>query len=655
MSTFAAEYRKTALPTDKKPCTGLNALVDDLLGMRKKYAITLNSLSRRAEAIEQRSLEFQLLTDQLLDAKVEDCQRLIRRNDKADAALVNEALAVLAEVAYRTVAMRPYSVQLMGVLAMYYQYAIQMHPGEGKTLTACLAGILAAWRGRSCHIVTSNDYLAGRDAELMQPLYARCNISVAAVLGDTAEADRRLCYRCGVVYATSKELLADFLRDRLLLQHIENPDQLLIRELAGKRLQHELVMQGLHTAIIDEADSVLVDDATTPLIISASSENKMLIEATLAAVNIAAKLHVDGHYLIHRRFNDIEFTDEGEALLAELTKSLHPVWHSPSRREDLLRQALLAKELYHIDTHYVVIDGKVIIVDEKTGRLMHGRSWSYGLHQAIEAKEGVPLSDPTVTQSRMCFQRYFRLYKNLSGMSGTLQNLQRELWRIYKLPLIRIPTRLASKRVLMSDRLFVGADEKWQYVIDEVERMQQQRRPILVGTRSIVDSEMLARELRLIGIQCNVLNAVHDDQEAEIIARAGLLGQVTISTNMAGRGTDILLGEHVVDVGGLHVIATERHESRRVDHQLFGRSARQGQPGSAQAVISLDDYIMSHLISGWMQTMLKRVARGRIGNQFACWLYMMLQKTSEFNASRQRKRMLQDDYAMNEMLSFAKK
>jgi len=255
----------------------------------------------------------------------------------------------------------------------------------------------------------------------------------------------------------------------------------------------------------------------------------------------------------------------------------------------------------------------------------------------------------------MCFQRYFRLYKNLSGMSGTLQNLQRELWRIYKLPLIRIPTRLASKRVLMSDRLFVGADEKWQYVIDEVERMQQQRRPILVGTRSIVDSEMLARELRLIGIQCNVLNAVHDDQEAEIIARAGLLGQVTISTNMAGRGTDILLGEHVVDVGGLHVIATERHESRRVDHQLFGRSARQGQPGSAQAVISLDDYIMSHLISGWMQTMLKRVARGRIGNQFACWLYMMLQKTSEFNASRQRKRMLQDDYAMNEMLSFAKK
>lgn len=650
MRDIIQDYSAYLIREDRPPLSGLDALVHRLQGQvrrrwgRRRLYVTACRIAHAAEGPAS-------MDDPTLFRTLEEIRHRVRMQ-REEGDIIEHALSYLVEAADRTLSMRPYPVQLMGALALIQQYAIQMQPGEGKTLTACLAAIVLAWRGGSCHIITSNDYLAQRDATLMQSMYERCGVTVGCVLGSMSRRERQVNYRRNIVYATSKELLADYLRDGLALPDGRTPDQIMLMRL--ERGTADTVMHGMHTAIVDEADSVLIDDATTPLIISVPRENRMLKEAVRMASRMSSKFVAGEHYTVNRRQQEIDFTDAGLRLIEEIHRELPDIWRTRSRSEELLKQALLARELYELDRHYVIIDGRIVIVDEQTGRLMEGRSWSYGLHQAIEAKENLPLSDPVSTNARMSFQRFFRLYKHLSGMSGTFQNVEHELWHVYGLPVVRIPTRLPNRRMVMPDRVFATKEAKFQSVVEEVVRWHRRNRPVLVGTRSIAESEMLARLLTEEGVRCRVLNAVHHREEAEIVAQAGQAGCVTIATNMAGRGTDILLGPGVEEMGGLHVIATERHESRRVDWQLFGRSGRQGQPGSAQAFVSVEDHVVCQVFPHWFILTLQKVSRVRGGSAVVLFFYRLAQRTSEWSASLLRKRMLHDDYKMDEMLSFAR-
>jgi preprotein translocase subunit SecA len=539
---------------------------------------------------------------------------------------------------------------------MHQGYLAEMATGEGKSLTACFPAILAGWTGRPCHIITVNDYLAGRDADEMKPFYSFCEVSVGYISGEMEPVERRTNYKKGVVYTTSKEILADFLRDRLKIGLSHQPSRRLIRHmLQCRRGRHEgLVMRGLDTAIVDEADSVLIDEAVTPLIISHPQENDHLLEACRTACEIAESLTSGVDYQTEQKYREMTLTKSGSKKIEALAAHLPGLWKGRARREELVMQALNAREFYHRDKQYAVQDGKVIIVDEFTGRLMPGRTWKHGLHQAIEAREGLDLSDPSETLARLSFQRFFRFFRNLSGMTGTASEASDELWHIYGLPVLSIPTHRPCLRKQLPDRVFPDDGKKWGAIADEIDRLHQTGRPVLAGTRSIRASERLAGMLERRGLPFNLLNAVRHSEEAAIVAAAGTQGAITIATNMAGRGTDIKLGRGVDRIGGLHVIATERHESNRIDRQLFGRCARQGDPGSAQAFISLDDELFRRFVPSQFRRLLFHAAEKKIpatqGIAEMCLAYA--QKAAQRLAFRQRRGVLQMDSWMEDALSF---
>jgi preprotein translocase subunit SecA len=635
----------------KEPPTGLDGFVYDMIGLVHRHLPYQEKLRSQAEKILAASLQHQSLSEEDLTLALQKSRFYIKRG--ANENELNSALSYIIEASARTMGKRPYEVQLLGVLALHHNYIIEMKPGEGKTLTASLAAVLKGWIGKPCHVITSNDYLAARDAELCVPLLQRCGLSVGSILPELTDPQRREQYRCDVVYATSKELLADFLRDQMRLNGELNHRQLLIRKVNRVTGKDQPVMCGLYSVIIDEADSVLGDDATTPLIISTQGENHLLKEATLATKAIADKLRIDEHYEVNHRFKVAKLTPAGEQIVEDLSEELPSIWRIPMRRDDLLQKTLSAREFFIRDRHYTLIDNKVEIVDEKTGRLMPGRSWGYGLHQAIEAKEGVELSDPTETQAKLSFQRFFRLYDNLSGMSGTLQGLEKEFWRIYNVPFMRIPPRLPTQLKVLDDLLYKTEAEKWQAVIQKIREYSNSGRPVLVGTRSIIESQTLGKMLEEQGMQCNVLNALLHAEEAEIIAQAAQRYRITIATNMAGRGTDIILDKDVIALGGLHVIACERYISRRIAWQLYGRAGRQGQPGSAQAIISLEDEMLDSYCSQTLIKFLRRISDHRLGKLFALMIYARIQKKSERYTSSLRNSMLQRDLSLSDLLSFA--
>jgi preprotein translocase subunit SecA len=545
-------------------------------------------------------------------------------------------------------------VQIMAVLALRQGAVAEMATGEGKTLTAGMAAVLAAWRGWPCHVVTANDYLVARDAQLMTPLFTFCGVSVGYVTGEMNAEQRRAGYAAQITYATGQNLLADFLRDQLAMGDARDVRRHLVRAvLAPDRASTEVVMRGLGTAIIDEADSVLVDEAITPLIIAFPAKNEALREGAVAGYRIAAGLERDLHYHVDAVRREVRLLPEGRSRLEDDSQSLPGLWRGTARREDLIRQALLAKELYHRDQQYAVIDDEIVIVDEFTGRLMPGRTWNGGLHQAIEVKEGVPVTDPTEVRARMSFQHYYRHYPILCGMTGTARGIEAELWGTYKLPVIRIPTHRPCQRRVSDDVVFNTTAEKWQAIADDVAVRSQTGQPVLVGTRSIDSSEDLARMLAERGIACQVLNALRLVEEADIIANAGQRGTITIATNMAGRGTDIALGEGVAELGGLHVVATERHVSRRVDLQLFGRSARQGDPGSAATYLSLQDDLPLRMLPHRLLQSLASLTAVPRGQRVLRGVFAWLQTVSERNARRQRWMLLQADIRQRENLAFA--
>ena len=651
---LSAEYKRFNVPEEKKSYGGLDALTHTLVGKVYKRLFSPARFRRQAEKIYELSLELADLEDSNLMEQVESGRHQFRMKRVKRKSQFNLALARISELSYRKLGMRPFSVQIMGVLAQYHGFVIEMLPGEGKTITAAVAGVLAAWEGNPVHIVTSNDYLASRDADSMRPLFEGCNVSVSCVVAEQDQAMRHANYLCDVVYATSKELLADFLRDRTEHEQISF-DRYLIEKLSPQSTRKVQVMRGLYTAIIDEADSVLADEATTPLIISAPTKNEILKEATHAAFEIASKLEIDIDYTVNHKFHEIKFTSLGEEKLSPLSDMLPAIWKSRERRDFLMKQALAAREFYKRDSHYIVNEeGECVIVDEKTGRLMKNRSWGAGLHQAVEAKEGVELTDPTETHTRMSFQRFFRLYKKLSGMSGTLQRLENELWQIYKLPTIRVPKRINNTYKLLPYLLLETAAEKWEAVVTEIISIHETSRPILVGTRTIKESEDLADLLAKSGIECVLLNALYHEEEAKIISIAGERGRITIATNMAGRGTDIILAEDVSELGGLHVISTQRHESVRVDLQLFGRAARQGQAGTVREILSIEDVVLEHLCPKLIRNFLSGIVQSYFGRVLGSKAYHHFQLVADKQSSKIRGKILEKDFSLNQMLSFSR-
>lgn len=564
-----------------------------------------------------------------------------------------ESIACIALAAGHGLGKRPYRVQLLAALAMHEGCVVQMAAGEGKTIAVGLAAVLLGWSGSPCHVLTANDYLAQRDAQLMRPLFDLCGVSAGAVVPDSAPEQRAASYGADVAYATAKQVLADFLRDQILLHGAADPVRRRIEALKGHPGGQQPVMRGLWAAIVDEADSVLIDEAVTPLIISAASPDPMMAQAAVQARDIASELAPNRHYEIDRVLRDVRFTDDGEDRLDLLCSRLPAVWHGPLRRKELVSQAIVARDLFERDRHYIVDDGKVVIVDENTGRAMPGRTWSYGMHQAIEAKEGLEISHPSRTMARMSFQDFFRRYHRLCGASGTLQGTRNELWWTYGLATFEVPTRLPSRLRVPRSRHFAGADEKRRALIRRAAELVRGGHPVLVGTRRISDSETLAEALRQEGIDCVVLNAKQHAAEAAIVETAGLPGRLTVATNMAGRGTDIHIAPEVAARGGLHVLMLEPHESARVDWQLFGRAGRQGAPGHAQGFVSAeDDLLRRH--TPWFARWMLAAARSSppLRAAFMPVLCAAAQAAAQWRAWRLRRQLQLRERLLRAQLSF---
>jgi preprotein translocase subunit SecA len=610
---------------------------------------------------------------QMTDAKLREAAGELReifrrrRDNRSD---LERAFALVREVAVRQIGESPFPVQIAGAFALESGCIVEMATGEGKTLTATMPATVAGWRGQGCHVITVNDYLAERDAEWMGRIYRFCGLNVAHIKQGMSAADRRAAYLADITYCTNKEVTADFLRDRLVLGRLRGLSSTLLTKIAraGQSIIDRLVQRGLNFAIVDEADSVLVDEAITPLIISGPAPNPEQAEAFHQAADIVTHLNQDTDYRVNARYREVELTNEGRARLADMAETYGDIWHGARRREEIATKALVAKELYSLDKQYVIDDGKVVIVDDFTGRLMPDRSWRDGLHQAVEAKENLEITPPKDTYARISFQRFFRMYRKLSGMTGTASEAAAEFWQIYHLPVVVIPTNRPCIRKNLPDIVLPAGPTKWKRILLEIHRVYETGRPVLVGTRSVQASEYISQLLQAEHLDHQVLNAVRHREEAHIVAGAGQTGRITVATNMAGRGTDIKLGRGVAKLGGLHVIASERNESARIDRQLFGRCARQGDPGSAQAIVCLEDEFVSRYSKNLVAYLKKRYAhpvRGPKGegsngahatNDISSTttraVFRLTQLRAEKLALRQRKSVMRTDHWLEEQLSF---
>jgi len=659
MSFLTEDYLRTMIRQPTDLLTGLDAAVHSFVGSYKFNPGMIGEFLARAQEVDGLAPEWKDLSDHVLRRKLLEFKDAFRRREKNYEALLPSALAAIRETAKRRVGLSPFTVQLAGALAMYRGYAVEMATGEGKTLTAALTCVLNGWSGFPCHVITVNDYLAGRDARWMGPLYDFCGVTVGCVTGDMEPAARREGYNHGVTYTTNKEIVADFLRDRLWLGNFQQAERRQIAHLLGRstNIERGLVMRGIHTAIVDEADSILIDEAVTPLIISRAFPNEVFTDACMVSNQIASNLKAHVDYSIDQRYKEIEINPRLKEVLAERIKSSQAQFRGVGGHMELIQQALTAREFFHKDDQYVIQDEKVVIVDEFTGRQMPQRTWRAGLHQFIEAKEGLPMSTPTETLARLSFQRFYRLFHKLSGMTGTAREAIQELWDIYQLPVVTVPENRPCQRKILPTRASPDQASKWQAIVEEIVRLNEQGRPVLVGTRSVEASEHLAALMEKTAVWYKVLNAVRHKEEAGIVALAGERGAVTIATNMAGRGTDISLGKGVAALGGLHVIASECHEAQRIDRQLFGRCARQGDPGSARLFISMEDEIVrrfapkvvcstlkAQLEAGFFAARLSAAATARLA-----------QSAAQRLAYRRRRGVLRMDTWLEDSLSFARR
>jgi len=569
--------------------------------------------------------------------------------------LVARTFALVRTVATQTLGMQHFDVQVMGGWVLLQGMVAEMQTGEGKTLTATLPACTMALAGVPVHIVTVNDYLAQRDAEWMGPLYRALGLSVGIVVHGMPLEARQAAYACDVTYCTNKEIAFDYLKDRLVLGRHQSRLQLQLERLTSAPARmRRLMLRGLYYAIVDEADSVLIDEARTPLIIAGGDGNAPEQRAYQSALELAAQLTTGRDFVCEDRERSVRLTEDGRERLAVLTQGYGDLWAGRRRREAFIVQALTALHLVQRDTHYLVKEGKVQIIDEFTGRIMSDRSWEHGLHQLVETKEGCALTSLHEPLARISYQRFFRRYLRLAGMTGTARAVRGELWSVYRLPVVTIPTNRSLRRRHLGTRVYATTEAKWAAVVGHVKRVHERGRPVLVGTRSVVASEQLSRLLSAAGLSHQVLNAWQDRAEAEIIAHAGEPGRIVVATNMAGRGTDICLAPGVAEWGGLHVIATEGHEARRIDQQLFGRCGRQGDPGSHELLVSLEDEIITVYASRlWRWFSVSLVHYMPYAHLIGAFLLRRAQRRAECLHARRRHDLLTIDEHLEMALAFS--
>jgi preprotein translocase subunit SecA len=557
------------------------------------------------------------LDDVKLKRYVDKVRGALRDGAELDDQVV-KVFAVVCVAARRHLNMRPYNVQLIGGLELHRGRIAEMSTGEGKTLVATLPACLNAVTGRGVHVVTVNDYLAKRDAEIMTPLYKSLGLTVGIIVQGMEDDARRAAYRCDIVYATNKELGFDYLRDQIKL-HDAGKQKKIDTMLLLNRKDTSPVMRQLNYAIVDEADSILVDESRTPLVIAGESTPSPMAWAYEWADNLAQRMRPRHDFELKVEKRILDWKDEGRARLTKmLEETSTPALGSGDSWQNLVLNSLRARWVFNKDQHYVIsTEGEVVIVDEFTGRRMPGRTWSEGIQQAVQAKEKLAVTSPSETLARTTYQHFFGLYAKLSGMTGTAWTERGEFSKVYHLKVIRIPTHRPVLRQRLPERVFRTNREKHLAVAEEIVRVRGTLgRPVLVGTTSIDESEALSEILRRKNIPHEILNArpEHAERESEIVANAGQLGAVTIATNMAGRGTDIKLGPGVVTLGGLYVIGTQRHESRRVDNQLIGRCGRQGDPGTSVFFLSLQDPILQHVANRRKIAILRRRQKVKFGS-----------------------------------------
>jgi preprotein translocase subunit SecA len=624
----------------------------------------------RVDAINAKEADIKALSDAELQAQTAKFRAQLEAGAKLDDLLV-EAFATVREAARRVLGQRHYDVQLIGGMVLHEGKITEMKTGEGKTLVATLAAYLNALPGKGVHVVTVNDYLARRDAEWMGRIYRFLGLTVGVVVPGMSDSERKAAYNCDITYATNNELGFDYLRDNM------------------KFNRETLVQRAFHYAIVDEVDSILIDEARTPLIISGPTEDKS--DLYIAVDKIIPRLD-KSHYDLDEKSRQVTLTESGNERAEQLLKEAGLIEgdnlydYNNVMVVHHLNQALRAHVLFQRDRDYIVKDGKVVIIDEFTGRMMEGRRYSEGLHQALEAKERVQIQSENQTLASITFQNYFRLYPKLAGMTGTASTEAGEFMEIYGLGVVEVPTNVPVRRVDEHDEVYRTAEEKYKAIIALIEDCQKRGQPVLVGTVSIEKSETLSAELKKRGIKHNVLNARYHEQEAHIIAQAGRSGAVTIATNMAGRGTDIQLGgnlemriaeeaaditdeaeraakiaaikaeieadrQKVLEAGGLYVVGTERHESRRIDNQLRGRSGRQGDPGRSKFFLSLQDDLMRIFGSDRMEGMLVKLGLQEGEAIIHPWINRALEKAQEKVEARNfeiRKNLLKYDNVMND-------
>ena len=589
----------------------------------------LKRFEKIANKIDDLSEEMEALSDAELRAKTDEFKKQLAEGATLEDIVV-PAFAVVREAAYRVIGEKPYFVQLLGGLAIHYGNIAEMKTGEGKTLVATMPAYLNALTGKGVHIITVNEYLADRDAKWMGAIHEFLGLTVGVNKREMSPQQKRDAYNCDVLYSTNNEIGFDYLRDNMVVR------------------AQDRVQRPLNFVIVDEVDSILIDEARTPLIISGG---KFDSKDLYASADRAAKNLKEEDYTVDEKTKSVSLTDSG-------VEKIEKVFHL-NNLYDLenavlvhhLNQALKANYGFKLDVDYVVEDGAVIIVDQFTGRLMHGRQFSDGLHQALEAKEGVKINEETKTMATITFQNLFRMYAKLSGMTGTAKTEEEEFRDIYNMYVIQIPTNKPVIREDLPDLVYATEKGKFKAIVNKIKEIHATGQPILVGTISVENNERLSEMLKKEGLKHEVLNAKNHEREAEIIAQAGQKGAITIATNMAGRGTDIKLGEGVVELGGLCVIGTERHESRRIDNQLRGRSGRQGDPGMSQFFVSFEDDLMRRFGTDKIKDMLIKVGFGddqAIRSKSFTKSIEQAQRKVEGNNYDTRKSLLDYDNVMNE-------
>ncbi|WP_121614743.1 preprotein translocase subunit SecA [Virgibacillus halodenitrificans] len=546
----------------------------------------LNRLQKKVDQIEELEIDISKLSDAGLQEKTNEFKQRYENGEDLDSLLV-EAYAVVREAAKRVLGMRPFQTQLMGAIALHEGNIAEMKTGEGKTLASTMPAYLNAISGKGVHIITVNEYLADRDAKEMGELFHFLGLTVGLNGNGLTKEEKKEAYLCDITYGTNNEYGFDYLRDNMVLY------------------KDQMVQRPLNYAIIDEVDSILIDEARTPLIISGSAKKSASLYQQ--ANSFVGTLNREGDYTYDEKTKGVQLTEEG-INKAERYFSIENLFDLNNvSLTHHINQALKAHVSMHRDTDYVVQDEEVVIVDQFTGRLMKGRRYSDGLHQAIEAKEGLQIQNESMTLASITFQNFFRMYNKLAGMTGTAKTEEEEFRNIYNMDVLAIPTNKPIVREDRADLIYKSMQGKFQAVVEEIKERYEAGQPVLVGTVAVETSELISQLLKKAGVKHNVLNAKNHYREAEIIENAGQRGSVTIATNMAGRGTDIKLGEGVKELGGLAVIGTERHESRRIDNQLRGRSGRQGDPGLTQFYLSMEDELMRRFGSDNLKNMMERL------------------------------------------------